>query len=226
MRMYELLDSLNENWVRCYVNNTAVLFVTWAVMLWAERKGDLISLLKHIPTDQPEAELFCVENRFIPLLEKHVAPVAVAHDCHTWTLNKLPEEPPALDSLTREDALFVNSHWDYRHDESLEFIQHCIETMPTSCIRGQDRQPVAWAFCYGQSLSYINMGGFQVLPESRRKGLGMKVHLDLCQKVLARSRKPLVHIKVDNAISQHICEKTGFKRGERVFWGKLRFQKR
>ena len=63
------------------------------------------------------------------------------------------------------------------------------------------------------------------MPEYRTKGLGMKVHLDICQKVLARHRKPLVHIKVDNAVSQHICEKTGFKCGERVFWGRLRFRK-
>jgi GNAT superfamily N-acetyltransferase len=225
MRMYEFLDLLNEAWVRCYVNNTAVLFATWAIMLWAEKDEDLIPLLKHIPADQPGAELFCVENRFIPLLERHVAPVTVEHDCHVWTLDKLSEEPPALDSLTMKDAQFVNDHWDYKHEESLEFIQHCIQTMPTSCVRGQDGRPVALAFCYGQSPEFINMGGFQVLPEYRKKGLGMKIHLDICQKVLARHRKPLVHIKVDNAVSQHICEKTGFKCRERVFWGKLHFRK-
>ena len=226
VRMYELLDVLSEDWVHCYVNNTAVLFVTWAIMLWAEQEEDLVPLLKHIPTNQPEAELFCVESTFIPLLEKHVAPVTVEHDCHVWTLDKLLEEAPVLDSLTLEDAPFVNNHWDYKHDQSLEFIQHCIQTMPTSCIRGQDRQPVAMAFCYGQSPYHINMGGFQVLPEHRKQGLGRKVHLDICSKVLARNHKPLVHIKVDNTVSQYICQSTGFKRSEQVFWGKLNFQKR
>ncbi len=205
------------------MNNTAVLFVAWAIMLWAEKEEDLVPLLKHIPTSQLEAELFCVENRFIPFLEKHVAPVTIEHDCHAWTLDRLLKEAPALDSLTLEDAPFVNDHWDYKHDQSLEFIKHCIQTMPTFCIRGENGQPIAMAFCYGQATYHINMGGFQVLPEYRERGLSMKVHLDMYSKVLARNRKPLVHVKTDNWVSQHICQSTGFKRNERVFWGKLVF---
>jgi GNAT superfamily N-acetyltransferase len=224
--MYELIDALGEDWVHCYVNNKAVLFVTWAIMLWTEKEDDLIPLLKLIPTDQPETELFCIENKFIPLLERHVAPVTVEDDCHIWTLDRLREETPALDSLTVEDASFVNDHWDYKFDQSLEFIQRCILTMPTSCIRNEHGQPIAMAFCYGQSPYYVNMGGFQVLPEHRKQGLGRKVHLDICSKVLAQGRKPLVHIKIDNTVSQHICQSTGFIRSERVFWGELSFQKR
>ncbi|MGB9134703.1 MAG: GNAT family N-acetyltransferase [Candidatus Bathyarchaeia archaeon] len=224
VRMYELIDALEEDWVHCYLNNTAVLFVTWAIMLWTEKEEDLTPLLKLIPNNQPETELFCIENKFIPLLERHVAPVTVEHDCHIWTLDKLQEEALALDSLTMEDAPFVNDHWDYKFDQSLEFIQHCIQTMPTSCIRNENGQPIARAFCYGQSPYYANMGGFQVLPEHRKQGLGRKVHLDICSKVLAQGRKPLVHIKIDNTVSQHICQSTGFTRSERVFWGKLSFQ--
>lgn len=41
--------------------------------------------------------------------------------------------------LCLEDAPFVNDRWDYRHDQSLDFIQHCIQMMPTSCIRGARR---------------------------------------------------------------------------------------
>ena len=225
LRMYELVDMLEEEWVHCYVNNSAVLFVAWAVMLWAERGEDLIPLLKFIPTNQPETEIFCVENKFIPLLEKLVAPVTISADCHIWTLDRLLEEASTLDSLTLEDAPFVNDHWDYKYDRSLEFIRHCIETMPTSCIRNEKGQPVAMAFCYGQSPYHINMGGFKVLPEHRKQGLGKKVHLDMCNKVLSRNRKPLVHIRIDNTVSQHICQSTSFRRNERVFWGKFGFQK-
>ena len=225
MRMYELLDMLEEEGVHCYVNNSAVLFVAWAVMLWAEKEEDLIPLLKFIPTNQPETELFCVENKFIPLLEKHVAPVIISADCHIWTLNKLLEEAPTLDSLTVEDAPFVNDHWDYKFDQSLEFIRHCIESMPTSCIRNKEGRPIAMAFCYGQSPHHINMGGFKVLPEHRKQGLGRKVHLDMCKKVLIQNRKLLVHIKTDNTVSQHICQSTNFRRFERVFWGKFDFQR-
>jgi len=221
--MYEIVDSLEEG-VHCYVNKSAVLFVTWAIMLWAEKEEDLIPLLKYVPTDQRETELFCVENRFIPSLDKHVAPVIVSHDCYIWTLDELKEQIPALDSLTVDDAPFVNDHWDYKWEQSLEFIQHCIESMPTSCIRNEEGQPIAMAFCYAQSPYYINMGGFKVLPKYQKQGLGKRVHLDICSKVLMRNRKPLVHIKVDNAVSQHICGSTNFKRNERVFWGKLDFR--
>ena len=223
--MYELLDTLEEDQIHCYVNRSAVLFVTWAVMLWAEKEEDLIPLLKFILTNQSETVLFCIENRFIPLLEKHVAPVVVSSDSHIWTLDKLQQEAPTLDSLTLEDAPFVNDHWDHKSEQSLEFIQHCIETMPTSCIRNQQGQPIAMAFCYGQSPHHINMGGFKVLPEHRKQGLGKRVHLDMCNKVLAQNRKPLVHIKIDNTVSRHICRNTNFKRYERVFWGRFDFQK-
>ena len=135
-----------------------------------ESEEALAPLPKHIPTDRLEAELFCVENRVIPLLERLVAPVTVEHDCHVWTLDKLPKEPPALDSLTPRDASFVNDHWDHKHDESLEFIRHCTQTMPTSCTRGQSGRPVTMPFCYGRSPEFINMGGFQVLPEYRTGG--------------------------------------------------------
>jgi hypothetical protein len=221
--MYELVEMLEEKEVRCYVNKSAVLFVSWSVMLWAEREEDLIPLFKFIPTDQQETELFCMEKRLIPILEKHAAPVTVSADCHIWTLDRLLLEAPSLDSLTAEDAPFVNDHWDYKNEHSLEFIRHCIQSMPTSCIRNVNGQPVAMAFCYGQSPYHINMGGFKVLPEHRRQGLGKKVNLDMCHKVLAQNRKPLVHIKVDNTVSQHIAQSTNFKRYERVIWGKLDF---
>ena len=225
IRMYEICDMLDEDWVHCYVNGSAVLFVTWAVMLWAKNKKDLVPLLSRIPTDKEEVELFCVENRFISLLEKHVAPITISTECDTWSMDSLVGETPTLDSLTVEDTQFVNDHWDYKSEDSQQFIRHCIESFPTSCIRNQQGQPVAMAFCYGQSPHYINMGGFKVLPEHRKQGLGKKVHLDMCRKVLAQNRRPLVHIKVDNTISQHICRSTNFKCYERVFWGKLNFHK-
>ncbi len=221
VRMYELADMLNQDFVHCYLNETAVLFVSWATMLWADKEEDLIPLFKYIPTYEPGRELFCIENRFRPLLEKHVAPVTVQDECDIWTLNELQEVAPTLESLTLDDASFVDNHWEFRFDRSLEFIQNCIQTMPTSCIRDQNGQPIAMAFCYGQSPYHINMGGFKVLSEHRKQGLGKKVHLDMCHKVLARNRKPLVHIRTDNVVSQHISQSSGFKRGERVFWGKL-----
>jgi ribosomal protein S18 acetylase RimI-like enzyme len=224
VRMYELCDMLGKDWVHCYVNASAVLFVAWAVMLWAKNKEDLIPLLSRILTDQ-EVELFCVENRFKSLLDENVAPVTISAECHTWSLDKLACDAPMLDSLTVEDTQFVNDHWDYKSEDSQEFIRHCIASFPTSCIRNQHRQPVAMAFCYGQSPRYLNMGGFKVLPEYRNQGLGKKVSLDMCKKVLMRGRKPLVHIKIDNTISQHICQSIGFRRHERVFWGGFNLSK-
>jgi len=226
LRMYELAHMLKEDWVHFYINKSAVLCVAWAVMLWAENEQDLTPLLKHIPTDKPQVELFCIENRLIPFLEKHVAPVTISADCYTWTLDRLLEKAPVLESLTVEDAPFVNDNWDYKFEESLEFITHCIESMPSSCIRNEKGQPVTMAFCYAQSPHHINMGGFKVLPEYRRQGWSRKVNLDICNKVLAQNRKPLVHIRVENTISQHICQTTGFERQERVFWGQLNLGKK
>jgi len=150
--------------------------------------------------------------------------VTVSADCHIWTLDRLLEEAPSLDSLTVEDAPFVNDHWDYKWEQSLEFIQHCIELMPTSCIRNEDGQPVAMAFCYGQSPYHVNMGGFKVLPEHRKQGLGKKVHLDMCRKVLAINRK-LSFTSKSTTQFPSIFAKAQFQMHERVFWGKLNFHK-
>jgi hypothetical protein len=222
IRMYEVVEhahELEEYGTRCYINKSAILFITWAIMLWAEKAEDLVPLFKYIPTDHSNMELFCIENRFIPLLEEHVAPIQISHDCYIWTLDELREETPLLDSLTMKDAAFANDNWDHKGEHSLEFIQHCIESMPTSCIRNKEGQPIAMAFCYCQSPDYINIGGFKVLQEYRRQGLGKRIHLDICRKALARKRKPLAHIEIDNLISQHICQSTNFKRNERIFWG-------
>jgi hypothetical protein len=225
LRMYELSDMLKEDWVHFYVNKSAVLCIAWSIMLWAKNEQDLIPLLKHFPTDKQQVDLFCIENRFTPFLEKHVAPITINAECDTWTLNKLLKKAPVLESLTVEDAPFVNDHWDYKSEDSLGFIRHCLESMPSSCIRNEKGQPTGMAFCYAQSPYYINMGGFKVLPEYRRQGWGRKIHLDMCNKVLAQNRKPLVHIKIDNAVSQRISKTTGFKRHERVFWGELNLKK-
>jgi hypothetical protein len=108
--MYEICDMLDEDWVHCFVNGSAVLFVAWAVMLWAKNKEDLVPLLSRIPADREEVELFCIENRFISLLEKHVAPVTISAECNAWSMDRLVGETPTLDSLTVEDTQFVNDH--------------------------------------------------------------------------------------------------------------------
>lgn len=89
VRMYELCDMLGEDRIHCYVNGSAVLFVAWAVMLWAKNKEDLVPLLSRIPADRGEVELFCVENRFISLLENHVAPVTISAECLTWSMDRV-----------------------------------------------------------------------------------------------------------------------------------------
>ncbi|MHA1450182.1 MAG: GNAT family N-acetyltransferase [Candidatus Hodarchaeales archaeon] len=221
LRMYSVLDHLKEDKVEVFINGTAILIKTWSLMLWAEREKDLIPLLQYITPNDP-LHLHCVEYRLLSQLKNYFKVIDGIDECNCWELTELVGEPPHLDSLTLDDATYVNDRWEFKSEHSLDFITACLTEMPSSCYRADEGKPVAYSFCYGQSPGHINMGGLIVDPEYRRRGMGKNLALDLSLKVLLRGKKPVVHIRVDNDISMKLSQQTGFERKEKVFWGKIR----
>lgn len=221
LRMYSVLDYINEDELEIYINKTAILIKTWSLMVWAENENDLIPLLENITADGP-LHLHCVEYRLLPVLKEYFKSIDNIDKCYSWEMNELAVEAPQLDSLTKEDIPYVNDRWEFKSEHSLGFITECLIKMPSSCYRDDQGKPIAYSFCYGQSPEYINMGGLTVEPEYRRRGMGKNVTLTLSNKVLNAGKKPLVHIRVDNGISMRLSAAAGFEKKEKVFWGHIR----
>lgn len=221
IRMYSVLDYIDEDGLEIYINKTAILIITWSLMVWAENEKDLKPLLDQVTADGP-LHLHCVEYRLLPVLQEHFKSVDGIDECYSWEMNELAEEAPQLDSLTLEDAPYVNDRWEFTSVHSLDFIIGCLTKMPSSCYRDDQGKPIAYSFCYGQSPDHMNMGGLIVEPEYRRRGMGKNIALDLSNKILKGRKKPVVHIRVNNDISMRLSQQAGFKKKEKIFWGKIR----
>ena len=221
LRMYSVLNNLTDKNIEVYLHHSAILVIDYStIMFWAKKTEDLIPLFKYIPTERP-LDLFCIEYRFIPLLKKHFENLEITDDCHIWILEKPPLDPPHLDSLTVEDAPYINEHWEFKDEESIYYITECLSMRPSSCVRDTEGTPIAWAFSYEESPYHIHMGALYVMKAHRCQGLGRQITLDLSTKVFNRGKKPIVHIRVENLISQHLTQKVGFEKKERIIYGKL-----
>jgi len=167
---------------------------------------------------------FGVPAKLLGLLERHFDSIQREEDCTAYTLTQ--EDLSAnivsrdsLDSLTLGDAEFVNEHWTYKHEGSLDFFQRLLRTYPSSAIR-IDGQLAGWAVCYDAIDEMTNLGSLKVLEEYRNQGLGKKLSIDLVQKVLKLGKTPMVHILDNNTASKNLSIGIGFRpHTEKIFWG-------
>lgn len=169
-----------------------------------------------------EYSFFGVPCKYLPLLEKHFRDIECEEktSAYTITASDFAGKPAeALDSLTLADAEYVNEHWTYKHEGSLEFFKHIIATYPSSAVR-IGGQLAGWAVCYDAIEDMVNLGSLRVLEQYRRQGLGKKLAQDLVAKVLATGKTPMVHILEDNIASKTLSMGIGFKPyREKIFWG-------
>lgn len=165
---------------------------------------------------------FSVPLRLIPLLESHFREIDRDEDCSAYTITKEDYQgklAEPLDSLTPADAEFVNEHWTYKEEGSLEFFRHILGAYPSSAIR-VDGQLAGWAVCYDAISNMVNLGSLRVLEQHRNQGLGKKLAMDLVQKVLEMGKTPMVHILDNNTASKTLSMGIGFKPyPEKIFWG-------
>lgn len=171
-----------------------------------------------------EYYFFGVQVKLLPLLAHHFYEIKRDEDCTAYTIT--PEDFAAhqpeilpLDSLRAADAEFVNTHWTYRHEGSLDFFKHIIAHYPSSAVRSSGKL-VGWAVCYDAIPDMANLGSLRVLESHRNQGLGRKLAADLVQKVLNLGKVPLAHILDNNIPSKTLSMGIGFKPyPEQIFWG-------
>lgn len=119
----------------------------------------------------------------------------------------------SIDSLTMDDAEFVNDHYQYKHEGSLKKIQEAIEHRPTSCVRIEG-VPVSYALLHEDN----SIGYMYTLDEHRKKGYAFEVTKDIVLKTIASGRTPYVHIAHWNHKSIGLALKAGFKEVCDVYW--------
>jgi len=118
-----------------------------------------------------------------------------------------------VDSLTLDDAEFVNNHYEYRSDYSLDKICDAIKNRPTSCVR-IDGKPVSYAALNGDD----SIGYMYTLKEHRNKGYAYEVTKDISLKVIESGRVPFVQIHHGNEKSLNLALKVGFEEYDDVYW--------
>ncbi len=123
-----------------------------------------------------------------------------------------------LDSLTIEDAEYVDEHYEYNNDDSLDKIKDAILNRPTSCIR-----------IGGVLVSFVllhnddSIGYMFTLPEYRGKGYAYQLTKDIVNKTIDSGRLPYIQIVKGNHKSEQLALKAGFiKHGEVEWFGVIK----
>lgn len=224
IQMYEALEGLKDGSTTVLAHKTALLVDGWALMLTADDPYDVLPLIRTYFTEHlvngPSRFFFSLDSSIADILKTEYV-IDVNDDTYLWTLEQPPQENVDLDSLGPTDIPTVANHWPYGGEDKVDFINWLVNRLPSSVVRGEDQQPLAWSFCYAESPHHINMGGLFVLPEHRRKGFGSMITTDLTRKVFQRGKKPLVHIHVSNTASQAVVKAKGFVRGNHVLFGDI-----
>lgn len=133
--------------------------------------------------------------------------------CHQYHYEGEGFDLPPLESLSVMDAEYVDGHYEYQNDDSLEKIKRAILKRPTSCLR-QGGQIISFVLLHDDD----SIGYMYTLPEYRGKGHAYLLTKDIINKTLADHRLPYIQIVHGNDKSMGLAMKAGFKQHGDVYW--------
>lgn len=133
--------------------------------------------------------------------------------CGQYHYDGEPFDIAPLDFLTLEDAEYVDKHYEYNNDHSLEKIKDAILNRPTSCLR-KDGVLISFVLLHDDD----SIGYMYTLPEHRGKGYAYMLTKDILNKTMASGRLPYIQIVKGNTKSEQLAEKAGFKKHGEVHW--------
>lgn len=125
-----------------------------------------------------------------------------------------PVTPPRL--LTEKDAEIVDKHWEYKDEESLEYIKERIKNGISAGIDKYSKL-VAWSLTHNDG----SIGCIFVLEGHRKKGHAIDVLLNMAKTVQKTGNIPFLDIVEDNYRSINLAKKLGFVLDRKVCWFKL-----
>ncbi|XP_036076268.1 glycine N-acyltransferase isoform X2 [Rousettus aegyptiacus] len=110
-----------------------------------------------------------------------------------------------LSSLDVTHAALVNKFWHFGGNErSQRFIERCIRTFPSFCLRGPEGTPASWVLM--DQTGEQRMAG--TVPEYRRQGLIMQLLHTQVQTLVQLGFHPYCHVYKDNHTMQRMMLKT------------------
>jgi hypothetical protein len=122
-------------------------------------------------------------------------------------------ESSRVTNVDLRDAEFINEHYAYRNEHSLDKIRGCIQNRPSSAVY-VDGRLVCWLLVHEDD----SQGIMYTLEEHRRKGYALEVSRDLVAKQRTAGRTPFLQIRDDNALSPGLARQCGFEPQGRCDW--------
>ena len=120
-----------------------------------------------------------------------------------------------LRSLSKIDAIKMNSVWPHAHESSQQFLELLIEVNPSVGLYNDNGELVAWSV----DLEVAALGALQVDANYLRKGFGSIVAKGLSKKIaIERDHDITAHIILANANSLSMFQKIGFKEIDSNYW--------
>ncbi|KAM4636077.1 glycine N-acyltransferase-like isoform 3-T3 [Discoglossus pictus] len=132
--------------------------------------------------------------------------------------SEVPEQPDSntdlqFSSLSPYESSLVNAKWAFGGNEkSRLYVERCIKTFPSTCVRKNGvGPPIAWGLSEQSAESRIGYTD----PNYRNKGLLRKMILRLATTLYSRGAPLYCHVAPDNIRSQAATLNAGYKQAGR-----------
>ena len=120
--------------------------------------------------------------------------------------------------LDAEWGDLVGKTWDPDWDRAGEFVRSRIAAGHAYAVY-EDGKPVAWALLHFETPTVSMMGFLHVLEPHRRKGYARSVSSALVKDILARGKRPALHVATTNVPSLELTASLGFHKVKKQVWG-------
>lgn len=112
-----------------------------------------------------------------------------------------------------DDAELINSHYTYKDEFSLYFIEECLRNRPSSVYR-ENGVAVGWVLIHRDD----SIGIMYIKESHRKKGIAYELSMDIANKVIKSGKIPFIHIGMENEASFKLARKCGYTKEKTIFW--------
>ncbi len=184
-----------------------------SIYIASEKSEDIVKILETLGKD--DKHFSAIEGWILPIIQERriIKRLNPGFKLYLPEEISIPKMKTKTRSLTEKDAPIVDKYWEYRHEDSLEYVKRRIKNSYSSGIE-INGELVAWVIIHDDG----SLGSIYVLPEHRGKGYAKDITIDLVQKLRKESKLPFVHIIEGNDNSLALAETLGFVKYKKVNW--------
>ncbi len=186
------------------------------VMIHAENDEDLDLLMSEL---KPEDKSFnAVYTEIVDkIISKHPSELSWIETTYRFYLPDdvvLPKiNTEDIVQLEEKDAEIVNNNWEYKDEDSINYVKEMILRNPSIGIK-KDGKLVSWLSVHDDGA----LGFVYVLEEYRRLGYAKILTIHMCDILRKQKIIPFLYIEVENEKSQNLAKSLGFVSDRKVSW--------